>query len=159
MESGWTVTRQSQWPDCDPVVEISSGGLDYTNPDALVEKYPGEFETFRDPREAAAAALEICRLWRLDGEVAAKVGIGATCGMTMPFDSCEDAEVEKWGLGVYETLEKCSACGEIVEGLEEWYLAGHCYPDGEFIPYDDGEKYCSQHCAEKASSFDSEDEE
>jgi len=38
----YTVTRQIQWPDGTPVVEVSEGDINYTNPDALKEKYPGE---------------------------------------------------------------------------------------------------------------------
>ena len=159
MESEWTVTRQCQWPEGASVVEISGGGLDYTNPDALVQKYPGEFETYTDPREAALVALEICKLWREDGEIEATVGIGATGGMTMPFDEAEDAEVVKWGQETYKKLEKCPTCGEVVEGLKKWFGAGLYCLDGDFIPYDDDVKYCSQRCAEKASSFDEEDEE
>ena len=34
----YTITRQRQFPEGTPVVEVSSGGLDYTNPDALVAK-------------------------------------------------------------------------------------------------------------------------
>ena len=84
----YTVTRQLQWPDGTPVVEISAGGMDYTNPDALSAKYPGEFETFDDPEEAAQAALQILALWRADGQPEAQPAYGATGGMTMPFDPC-----------------------------------------------------------------------
>ena len=62
----WTVTRQRQWPDGANLVEISAGGLDYTNPDALSARYPGEFSTFDDPREAVEVALDIVRAWRRD---------------------------------------------------------------------------------------------
>ena len=50
----YTVTRQHQWPDGANLVEISSGRLDYTNPDALCAKYAGEFEEY--------AAKQIARL-------------------------------------------------------------------------------------------------
>ncbi len=63
----YTITRQIQWPDGTSIVEISEGELDYTNPDALVEKYPGEFETFDNPIEAVNTAIEICKSWRNDG--------------------------------------------------------------------------------------------
>ena len=52
MHDTYVVTRQIQWPEGKHVVEISAGGFDYTNPDALVAKYPGEFGEFCDPREA-----------------------------------------------------------------------------------------------------------
>lgn len=70
---------------------------------------------------------EICRAWRKDGEKKATVGIGATGG-------------------------KCPECGEIVENLKEWYQAGE-YIGGDFLPFDDGFKYCSERCAEKNSTF------
>ena len=38
----FTVTRQRQWPGGECVVEVSVGTMDYTNPDALVGKYPDE---------------------------------------------------------------------------------------------------------------------
>jgi hypothetical protein len=90
------VTRQLQWPEGTPVVEISSGGLDFTNPDALSAKYPGEFETYADPVEAVEAAISICRAWRQDGKKEAKVGHGATGGMTLPFATCTFREARRW---------------------------------------------------------------
>ena len=46
-ENMYTVTRQCQWPDGDNVVEVSVGGIDYCNPDALSPKYAGEFEEYK----------------------------------------------------------------------------------------------------------------
>jgi len=92
----YTVTRQLQWPEGTPVVEISAGGRDYTNPDALSAKYPGEFETYADPVEAVEAAISICRAWRQDGKKEAKEGYGATGGMTLPFETCTFREVRRW---------------------------------------------------------------
>jgi hypothetical protein len=133
----WTVTRQCQWPTGDNVVEISAGGIDYTNPDALVQKYPGEFEEFTDPREAAKTAIEICRAWRRDGEKKACVGIGATGGMTMPFECSNFKAVRAWSEQEYEELEKCDYCGEILS--EEWYT-------DEF----GDSRFCSEYCVEEA---------
>jgi len=146
----YTVTRQAQWPDGNPMVEVSAGGIDFTNPDALVEKYEGEFEEFASPVEAVRVAIEICRSWRRDGEGKAKVGIGATGGMTMPFDAGSFSEARMWAEKVYEKIEKCPACGSIVEDLKEWWSAGEWFGD-DFIPYEDGCKYCSEHCAERNS--------
>lgn len=148
----YTVTRQIQWPDGDPVVEVSEGGVDYTNPDALVAKYAGEFEEFKDPRDAVEAAISICREWRKDGKKNAKVGIGATGGMTMPFDTCTFKEAKEWADSVYKKLQRCPTCGEITEDLREWWQAGEYFAD-DFLPNDDGEKYCSEFCAEKHSIF------
>jgi hypothetical protein len=153
----YTVTRQLQWPEGTAVVEISSGGIDYTNPDALVAKYPGEFDEFENPVEAVETAITICKSWRNDGTRKAKVGIGATGGMTMPFDTGTFRDARKWAKATYENLEKCPTCGSVVEDLKEWYQAGTYYQDC-FLPSDDGYKYCSESCAEKASEFINEEE-
>jgi hypothetical protein len=154
----YTITRQLQWPEGIPVVEISDGDIDYTNPDALATKYPGEFETFDDPIETVDTAIEICKSWRGDGEKKARIGIGATGGMTMPFDTCTFKDAKQWAKDIYKTLEKCPACNAIVENLKEWWQAGLFTSTG-FFPYDDGYKYCSEHCAEKASEFEQEESE
>ena len=134
----YTVTRQHQWPDGVKVVEVSAGGLDYTNPDALAEKYRGEFETFLDPRDAAEAAINICNAWRKDGERKAKVGHGATGGMTMPFGTCTFKELRAWADKVYEGLPKCDRCGEL---LPEKYFT---------VPGLDDERFCRGYCADEA---------
>jgi len=90
------VTRQLQWPEGKRVVEVSVGGIDYVNPDALVAKYPGEFEEFGEPREAVEAAIRICRKWREDGAKDAKVGFGSTGGFTIPFEDCTFKEARDW---------------------------------------------------------------
>ncbi len=100
----YTVTRQLQWPDGRAVVEISAGGRDYTNPDALSPRYPGEFETFDDPVEAVETAISICRAWRKDGKKDARVGHGATGGMTLPFDRCTFQEARQWAKKRQEKL-------------------------------------------------------
>lgn len=146
----YTITRQRQWPDGDNVVEISSGGLDYCNPDALVQKYDGEFEQYDDPREAVEIAIEICRAWRADGCKGAVVGTGSTGGTTMPFDGTTFKAAIAWAQAKYDRLEKCPTCEAVVADLTERYLAG-TYTESDFIPYDDGFKYCSESCAEKTS--------
>ncbi len=148
----YTVTRQLQWPGGDPMVEVSEGGIDFTNPDALVEKYEGEFKEFESPVEAVKVAIKICRAWRKDGERRARVGVGATGGMTIPFEAGSFSEVRKWSEKVNEKLEKCPACGSVVEDLKEWWQAGE-FIGNDFMPYDDGYKYCSECCAEKNSTI------
>jgi len=138
LSEGYTITRQIQWPEGIPVVEISEGGIDYTNPDALYGKYPGEFDTFMDPREAVETAIRICRAWRQDGKKNAKIGIGATMGMTIPFESCKFNDAKVWAKKTYEILSKCSYCGGI---LSEKYFT--CF-------YDSDSWYCSEQCAERA---------
>jgi len=131
----FTVTRQLQWPEGTPVVEISAGGLDYTNPDALVERYAGEFETFDDPRRAVQVAIAICKAWRTDGQKRARVGIGATCGMTMPFDPCTFREAKAWAKRMYDSLPKCDRCGVVLG-------------DTTYLNEDLDLKFCSEYCAE-----------
>lgn len=154
----YTVTRQLQWPDGTPVVEVSSGGIDYTNPDALVAKYDGEFEEFADPREAVKTAIEICRQWRKDGETKAVVGHGATLGCTMPFDETTFEEATTWAQKQWEGLDKCPQCQTIMEENDTWWEAGWWSKD-DFEPYGDGIKYCSQNCAEQNSEVDEEGED
>lgn len=80
------ITRQNQWPDGDMVVEVSGGGIDYTNPDALAAKYRGEFEEINDPREAIDTAIKIAKQWQTDHpELQIKIATGSTGGFTMPF--------------------------------------------------------------------------
>ena len=148
----FTVTRQLQWPDGTPIVELSQGGMDYTNPDALSPKYDGEMAEYESPVEACEAAIAICKEWRQDGEQDAAVAYGGTGGMTMPFEACEFDNITAWAKQAEAELEKCAACGEIMADRTEWYLAGQ-YTDNDFYPYDDGEKYCSESCAEKNSEF------
>ena len=120
----YTVTRQLQWPDGNPVVEVSEGGIDYVNPDVLTASYPGEFDEFKDPRDAIKTAISICKEWRKDGMKNAKIGIGATGGMTIPFDTCTFKEAKEWADKTYDKLKKCPASGAIVEDLDEWWGAG-----------------------------------
>ena len=136
----FTVTRQRQWPQGTPVVEISAGGIDYTNPDALVQRYAGEFETFDDPREAVAVAIAICKVWRKDGERRARIGVGATGGMTMSFDSCTFPQARAWADGRYAELRKCDACGELLG-------------ETTYRNLDSDSKFCSEYCAERGGDL------
>jgi hypothetical protein len=58
-QTGYTVSRQCQWPDGNNIVEVSVGGIDYTNPDAYSPVYSGELEEFGLAVEAVKVALEI----------------------------------------------------------------------------------------------------
>ena len=91
----YVVTRQRQWPDGNPMVEVSVGGMDYTNPDALSPKYPGEMEEYDSPVEAVQVAIRICEQWR-DDEPEAEIGVGSTLGMTMPFEPITSDEAIAW---------------------------------------------------------------
>jgi len=133
----YTVTRQLQFPNGTPVVEVSLGGIDYTNPDALSEKYPGEFEEFNNPVEAVEAVIGICRAWRKDGTPKARVGIGYTGGSTMPFETCTYKQAREWAATELESLERCDLCGDLL-------------PDAYFVDEFGEGQYCSEYCAEKA---------
>jgi hypothetical protein len=140
----WTVTRQIQWPDGRNIVEVSAGGSDYTNPDMLAPQYDGEGETYHDPRQAAEAAISICRAWRKEGTRNARVGYGATGGATMPFDACTFKELEQWAeeryQGLRETLAECDYCGDLIWDPKEAYTAAGL----------DGDRFCRQYHAELA---------
>lgn len=135
----YTVTRQIQWPEGRRVVEVSQGGLDCTNPDALSPKYPGEFREYDDPREAVEAAIAICEAWRRDGAPDAEVGFGATGGMTMPFDPTSYQEARAWASRVAEQLPRCDRCGRLLPARPYHYQGI------------DDEQYCSEWCAEFAN--------
>lgn len=135
----YTVTRQRQWSEGTAVVEISAGGLDYTNPDALSAKYPGEFETYDDPREAVETAIAICEAWRRDGAPDAAVGYGANGGMTMPFEACTFQEARAWAKERAERLPKCDRCGAVLSN-----------PRYYTVPELDDERFCSEFCVGEA---------
>jgi len=135
----YTITRQAQWPEGTLIVEISEGGIDYCNPDALVQKYDGEFCEYEDPREAVKIALDIAAQWQKDSDEKIVIGHGGTGGYTMPFEPSEKEGLIKWAEKEYAKLDKCPACGEIMQNTKEWYQ--------------DGLKYCSEYCAEKSSEF------
>ncbi len=149
----YTITRQKQWTEGNPVVEVSYGGIDYCNPDALAKKYPGEFEEFSDPRKAIETAIAICLAWRKDGERKAKVGIGSTGGMTMPFETCTIKQAQKWAEEEYKTLPNCPQCAKIMEKNQEKWSIGFITKDGEFISYEEY-IYCSEYCAEKNYTYE-----
>lgn len=152
----YTVTRQLQWPEGTPMVEVSVGGIDYCNPDALVARYGGEFEEFPNPIEAVETAIDICRSWRKDGEKEAQIGIGATLGMTMPFEECSFKSAREWAKKKYASLPKCPQCGDIIEDGQEKWTSGFITSEGELV-LDDEYLYCSEHCAEK--NYEHEDEQ
>ena len=146
----WTVTRQHQWPDGDFVVEVSAGGLDYTNPGALCAKYEGEFQTFASNVAAVTAAIGIAKAWQRDSpDKEIQIAAGSTGGMTMPFsgepldDSVFDALLKE-AAEADEALPKCGRCGEIL-GRETYFNE-----DSEWS----GEKFCSENCAEQAQVYD-----
>lgn len=156
--SAWTVTRQTQWPDGTKIVEISRGGIDYTNPDALVQKYPGELETFADPREAVTTALAIAKAWQADAGRSIAIGHGGTGGMTMPFEG--DVIVtktaargiralRKWAQDSYDAAPKCDNCPNPLPEPE-----GRNGGPWRLIEDPDQRSFCSENCADQALEAD-----
>lgn len=105
----YIVTRQLQWSTGDSVVEISEGGWDFINPDALVKKYPGEFEEYKDPREALGAAIDIAKQWKEDEpQLEVGIGVGFTGGFTMPFEPSKIDTLKKWAEEEYSLYSNLS---------------------------------------------------
>ncbi|CAK9251244.1 unnamed protein product [Sphagnum jensenii] len=161
----WYVSRQnysSLGEDDALVVEICGAAktqyeaYEYANPGQLVGKYNGENEDYKDPREAVKAAISIANAWKADGGQNVTIRYGFTGGNTIPFDepdNVEDmgaAEATTWADKAFESLPKCTVCGEIM-GKEVWY-PNHSYGDKSF-------QCCSERCAENASIDDSEEEQ
>ncbi len=146
----FTVTRQRQWPDGDNVVEVSHGGLDYCNPDALGAKYAGEFEEFADPRQAVETAIEIVRAWRKDSKERIAIGVGSTNGMTPPFSPDTFKHARAWAKKFWEKLPKCAGCNEPMPDSKRNYWRANDW---------DGLEYCSEDCATRAAEFEAEQAE
>ena len=146
----FVVTRQHQWATGDLVVEIAQGGRDYSNPDALVKKYPGEFDEHIGKLEAVKVAIAILRAWQAD-EPKKKIliGEGFTHGDTMPFEGERlTKKLEKAMLKAAQEfddkLPKCGRCGELLGGKGERYGNEHTMHMGG----DESYPFCSTNCAE-----------
>jgi hypothetical protein len=141
----FTVTRQVRWIDGLNIVEVSQGGIECVNPDALVQKYPGEFEEYVGMEAAVKAAIEVARSWKKD--VGCKkniyIGVGCTHGMSVPFDvEPADEKTFRWLLkeakAFDEKLPKCVRCGDFL--TSDNYRNDFC----DFNEY----PFCSENCAE-----------
>jgi hypothetical protein len=137
----FTVTRQHRWSDGLKIVEVSQGGIDYANPDALVKKWQGEFEEYTGMTAAVEAAIGIAKAWQETTTDQIFIGVGATHGMTMEFDamSLNDktfdqllTEAEKFD----ENLPRCGHCGDALKGQN------YRHDLNEY-------KFCSEYCAEQ----------
>lgn len=138
----FTITRQSRWDDGKQIVEISQGGMDYANPDALVAEYDGEFETFNGMKNAVEKAIEIAEAWKKDTKEDIYIAVGCTHGFTMNFDERETteevyAELRQEAEEFDAKLPCCSQCGEILGEVK--------YGDTDMGEYD----CCSEYCAEQ----------
>jgi hypothetical protein len=87
MASVFTVTRQLRWPDGLNIVEISQGGIEYTNPDMLIPRYPGEGDEYEGLTAAVEAAIEVAKAWKQETDNEVFIAVGCTYGMTAQFDA------------------------------------------------------------------------
>jgi hypothetical protein len=132
------VSRQCYWPEGDLMVEIAVGGLDYANPDQMVDRFSslGEGCEFDDPREAVESAVDVLNAWRkLSPSEEINIGYGFTGGNTLPFEPSTIEECQAWAEERYEKLPKCDECGELI-GKEEFTT-------------DFGGSFCREYCADK----------
>jgi len=137
MKNKWVVTRQCYWFNGQFMVEIAKGGRDYSNPDALTEKYPGEFEEFTDPVLAVETAIEIHKAWKKDKPMDdIQISHGCTGGDTIPFESTDYESLRNWASEIKSKLPKCDMCGSILD------------PDSYYTNWSD-EKFCSENCVHK----------
>lgn len=150
----FTVSRQRQWPDGGCVVEISSGGIDYCNPDALGPKYSGELAEYESALEAVETAITVSQAWQADSpNEDITIGMGATGGMTMPFDGeplteATFAAMREQAKKHDDALPRCDHCGETIYG-KPIILAD----------YGDDWQFCREYCAEGWYSQQQEPEE
>lgn len=146
--SKYFVSRQHYYYSGECMVEIACGGLDYANADMLVEKYVGEGEEYADPREAAIAAIEVCKDWRKDDQKDAKVTVVSTGGFSLEGEGMTFAQVKEWAEKAYEKLPKCDYCGELL-GKETWQNEESDWT---------GFTFCREYCAEQAQTVEDETE-
>jgi hypothetical protein len=135
------VSRQIYWGVEDPnTVEIAIGGCDYSNPDMLVGKYPGEGQEYTNPVEAAEIAFAIAAAWKKDcPKLKINIAHGNTMGMTRPFEGSTKKAIRAWANKLLETLPKCDECGEMIIDEDNYYKYDD-FPDM---------KFCREYCAEE----------
>jgi len=104
----------------------------------------GEGQEYADPREAAEAAIAICRAWRKAGEKHVKVAHGTTGGYTLPFESVTFTDLRAWADQIWEKLEKCPVCGGPLPDKRKCFRLWDTGDDTLF---------CSESCAEKESDY------
>jgi hypothetical protein len=149
-QTGYTVSRQLQWPDGIHIVEVSVGGIDYTKPDAYSPVYPGELEEFGLAVEAVKAALLIQKMWQdYEPDLEIEIGHGNTGGMTMPFSASSPEEMMKWAEERDSKLPCCDQCGDRIPGKPVVLWA------------EPGLTFCREYCAEEywSDSYSEEEEE
>jgi hypothetical protein len=143
---GYYVSRQHYYYSGENVVEIEPGGLDYSGPDMLTTKYPGEGVEFDDPRDAVEAAIRIRDSWRADAGETVHISYGQTTGgMGMEHESDDtdnDEAARDWARRRWDEVPKCDRCGEALPTRR----------DGKPIFYynldlgEDSGRFCSEVC-------------
>ena len=137
----FTVTRQRRWEDGLNIVEISQGGLDYSNPDALGRKYPEDFSEHVGMLAAVETGIELAKKWQKDSKEKIFIAIGNTGGNTAHFEELtlnkkNCLSLVRKARQFDETLPKCPVCSSI--GKLEWYWVEN-----------PGDHVCSERCVEK----------
>ena len=147
----YSVTRQLQWPGGNRVVEISEGGIDCANPDALVKVYSGELEEYSTLRQALKAAIRIAKNWKLDSpDKEIFIGRGAPGGMSIPLTQESLTErtfggFREWTNQRLKEPPKCYWCAKPLSEVE----VDEIWQDSGFLI--GNEEFCSPRCTEKAS--------
>ena len=116
---------------------------------------PNEYDS---PVEAAEAALTIAKQWKADEPCdVINVAHGFTGGYTMPFEGDTAEHILAWARETYDNLDKCGHCGEIMpDGATKWasvhWIGEDAFPNEEY-------DYCSEQCAERASTWEDDDQD
>ena len=83
------------------MVEIAEGGMDYSNPDMLVEKYPGEGTEYDNPAIAVEKAIEIHKAWLKDQpDEDIQIGQVSTGGWTCEAEESNYRSLRTWAKNI-----------------------------------------------------------
>jgi hypothetical protein len=146
MSMQWYVSRQHYYYQQCYVVEIAGGGIDYSGSDMLCTQYrnEGEGQEYKNPKEAAQAAIKIRDAWIRDDKeclsTTPRIVFGSTGGIFTELEVDEDLSDEELLAKVdriESKLPKCERCGEPLG--EQTY--SHEYSPGEL--------FCSEFCADR----------
>jgi hypothetical protein len=137
------LSRQSYFHDAGAIgVEIATR-RDHISPGALGPKYGPAITEHDDPREAAAAAIELADRWRGDagsGRLPDDCFTIAATALSYPTiaDAVNAVELRAWAQARFEAMPKCERCGD-VHDVDQWRPIG----GGEPV------MACSEACAER----------
>ena len=130
----WIVSRCNPWPDGNYTVEIADD-LDTLDPSLYWENDGSFFDQhckeYDDPRDAAAAAIEVRKVWQENS------GEHVFVALANPFypsyaNAMTDDEVNAWAEATYEKLPVCAHCGakkDMPEYESEWGDEFHACDD------------------------------